>query len=165
VTVGDIPDSSYMTRLLKMSRTVICAAPSYLARRGNPETPDDLAKHNCICNSTSVTAKGWPLIGPDNKPHVVKVAGNFRTNSVAAQLTAAIKGHGIVLVPTYIVTEELADGRLVALLGTYGTPEIPIRLIYPSGRLLSSKVRTFIDYLMAWRTQDALSEPIPNAVR
>lgn len=149
VVVGDIPNSSYMTRLLGMAKAIVCAAPGYLARKGIPETPEDLTSHNCLTHAAPLMSKGWAFIGPDQKQHVVTVSGNFRTNSVTALLTAALNGQGVILTPTFMLDEVLKNGDLVALLGSYTTPGIPIRLVYPPGRYLSAKVRSFIDFLVS----------------
>jgi DNA-binding transcriptional LysR family regulator len=138
-----------MTRLLSLAKAIVCAAPGYLARKGTPEMPEDLLTHNCLTHEIPGVSKGWAFVGPDNQPHVVKVAGNFRTNSVTALLTAALNGQGLILTPTFMVEDALKSGSLVALLTAYTTPEIPIRLVYPPGRYLSAKVRSFIDFLVA----------------
>ncbi len=149
VIIGDMPNSSYMTRLLSLTKAIVCAAPGYLARKGTPETPADLANHNCLTHDIPAASKGWAFTGPDNKPHIIKVAGNFRTNSATALLTAALNGQGLILTPLYMVADALKNETLVALLTAYTTPEIPIRLVYPPGRYLSAKVRTFIDFLIS----------------
>ncbi len=149
VIVGDIPDSSCMTRLLRTTGTILCGAPEYLSRKGIPQAPEDLASHNCIGHAMPAYAKTWTFAGPDGRAHAVKVSGNLRTNSVAAQLTAAVHGQGLILVPGYAVADALASGRLVALLGTYTGPELPIRLVYPPGRFLAPKVRAFVDFVVA----------------
>ena len=155
--IGDIPNSSYMTRLLGLAKTIVCASPAYLARNGTPETPDDLAAHNCLTRAVlPAMFKDWAFIGPDNKPQVVKTSGNFRTNSATALLTAALNGQGIIFTSSYMVADALKNGSLVAVLATYTTPEVAIRLVYPPGRYLSAKVRTFIDFLVARFPDEAL---------
>lgn len=149
VIIGDMPSSTQMTRLIGHCHPVVCAAPAYLARRGRPETPEDLAGHNCLTHDVPSLAKEWTFVGPDNRTHVVKVSGNFRTNSAMALLTAALNGHGVMLTPSYMVADAVRNGALVTLLGAYTSPEIPIRLVYPPGRYLSAKVRAFIDFLAA----------------
>ncbi|PPQ35311.1 LysR family transcriptional regulator [Rhodopila globiformis] len=149
VVIGDIPNSSTMTRLLGMTRIVACASPAYLARKGTPQTPDDLANHNCLIHTVPVMPRGWAFVAPDGRPHVVKMAGNFLTNSVTALLTAAVAGQGVILTPSYLVAKAVKSGRLVTLLGGYTAPEIPIRLVYPPGRYPSAKVRAFIDFLVS----------------
>ncbi len=152
VVVGDIPNSSYMTRLLGLAQAIVCAAPGYLAKRGIPQTPEDLFTHNCLTHAIPGVSKGWAFVGPDNKPCLVKISGNFITNSMMALLTAALNGQGLILTPTFMVADAVESGTLVTMLSTYTTPEIPIRLVYPPGRYLSAKVRAFIDFLVTGST-------------
>jgi DNA-binding transcriptional LysR family regulator len=148
IQTGEIPDSSYMTRLLTVFKTMVCATPGYLAERGTPTSPEDLANHNCLPHVVPELSKQWAFVGPGNKPHIAKICGNLRTNSPAAQLAAALRGHGLTLQPSYLVAEELASGRLVQVLAAYRGPEIPVRLVYLPARHMSAKIRAFIDFVI-----------------
>ena len=155
VVMGELPVSSYMTRLLLAAGTVLCAAPDYLARRGGPLCPEDLAGHNCLTHSDPAHAKSWTFVGPDRRQHQVRISGGFHSNSITALVTAALQGLGLVLAPVYLVGEHLRSGALVAQLEHYATAEVPIRLVYPPGRPLSAKVRSFIDFLVERLSGDA----------
>jgi DNA-binding transcriptional LysR family regulator len=150
VTMDELPDSSVITRLLGTTQTILCAAPAYLARHPAPNVPDDLLGHNCLTHATQALARAWVFTGgADRVAHRVKVSGNFRTNSAAAQLTAALQGLGVALQPDFLVAQALREGSLVALLQGYAAPNLPIRLVYPPGRYLAAKVRAFADFLVS----------------
>ena len=148
LVIGDLPDSSYVSRLLCVTHTVLCAAPRYLAQYGTPCTPADLDGHNRLGHTTEPLSREWTFRDREGKIHTTKIDGNFRTNSVTAELTAAIHGQGLTLQPDYLVIDALRDGRLVALLTDYTTLEIPLHVVYPPGRYPSTKVRAFIDFLV-----------------
>jgi len=149
VMIGELPDSGYATRLLTRSKTVICAAPDYLARRGIPAHPDDLTGHNCFIHTGWLSEQGWRFSGTNGPLPPVEISGNFRTNGFLAQRTAALAGHGLAVMPRFFVEEDLELGRLTAVLSDYIGPSIPVRLVYPSGRRLPSKTRVFIDSVIA----------------
>jgi DNA-binding transcriptional LysR family regulator len=148
IHTGEVAESTTKTRLLTVFSTLLCAAPSYLAERGTPVRPEDLAQHNCLPHVFHELSKEWSFVGPDNKSHVTRISGTIRTNSVVAQLAAALCGHGLTLLPSFLVVDELAQGRLVQVLSEYQAPEIPVRLLYLPGRHVSAKVRAFIDFLV-----------------
>ncbi|HQT46059.1 MAG: hypothetical protein B7X08_04185 [Acidocella sp. 20-63-7] len=149
VTMDELPDSSAITRLLGTTQMIVCAAPAYLDRHPALNVPDDLHDHNCLTHATQALAKAWVFTGADGVEHRVKVSGNFRTNSAAAQLTAALQGLGVALQPHFLVAQALREGSLVALLEDYAAPNLPIRLVYPPGRYLAAKVRAFADFLVS----------------
>jgi DNA-binding transcriptional LysR family regulator len=149
VRVEALPDSSLIARHLAPCRVVICAAPSYLERHGVPQTPADLAAHNCLTLTMSPFYSEWHFIGADGKEQKIHVTGNLRANSAIALAEAALKGQGLTFQPTYVVGEDLNAGRLVPVLSDYALAELAVRALYPHSRLLSAKVRAFVDFLVA----------------
>jgi DNA-binding transcriptional LysR family regulator len=129
--------------------TVLCAAPEYLARHGTPATPEDLTTHNCLVVINAQLGAPWSFTGADGAAHTIKVTGNFRTNSAAAGLEAALQGQGLALQPDFLVEEALREGRMVRVLPDYATPQLIFRMVYPPGRHLTAKLRAFTDFLVA----------------
>jgi DNA-binding transcriptional LysR family regulator len=151
VRVGELPDSSLIARQLAPCHMVVCGAPSYFEKHGKPRTPADLTTHNCL----TVTGTGlpyyraWHLMAADGTTLNISPMGNLRTNSGAVLIVAAIAGHGLACLPTYLVGDALHSGRLVTVLDDYMAPPLPLRALYPHNRYLSAKVRAFVDFLAA----------------
>jgi DNA-binding transcriptional LysR family regulator len=145
--IADLPSSSLIARRIAPAPRVVCAAPSYLQRRGTPTTPDDLRRHDCLAYGHLATGNQWKLTGPDGD-HWIPVAAKLCANNAEVLCDAAVKGRGIALLPTFIAGAALADGRLRAILADYKAPELAIYAIYAPTRHLSAKVRAFIDFLV-----------------
>ncbi len=151
VRVGELPDSGLIARQLAPCRMVVCGAPSYFEKHGKPRTPADLTAHNSltVAGTGSPHYRAWHLIAADGTALNILPMGNLRTNSGAALIVAAIAGHGLVYLPTYLVGDALQSGRLVTVLDDFMAPPLPLRALYPHNRYLSAKVRVFVDFLAA----------------
>jgi DNA-binding transcriptional LysR family regulator len=149
IRLGDLPDSSLVARKLYALTTVVCASPVHLEKHGAPRTPADLAAHNCLVYNYATPQNIWTFVDQSGEEERVRVSGRFQATSGDALLGLALKGDGILLVPDYIVEDDLKTGRLVRLLPDYVTHQIPVYAVYPHGRYLSAKTRTFIDFLAA----------------
>jgi DNA-binding transcriptional LysR family regulator len=147
VRIGRLNDSSLMARRLAPCRFVVCAAPSYLAERGRPVAPEELAAHACLGYSYAPDGDLWEFVGPDGARRV-RVSGPLRANNGEALAAAAAAGMGIVLSPSFIVSAHLRAGRLVPILEDYTIAERGIFAVWPAGRHLSAKVRSFVDFLV-----------------
>jgi len=151
VRVGLVPDSSLIARQLAPCRMVVCGAQSYFEKHGIPRTPVDLTNHNCL--TVAVTGlsyyRMWRLTAPDGTALNLSPIGNLRSNSGAVLKVAALAGHGLVCLPTYLVGDALQSGRLVTVLDGYTAPPLTLRALYPHNRHLSAKVRAFVDFLAA----------------
>jgi DNA-binding transcriptional LysR family regulator len=146
IRIGALEDSALVVRKLAPSRRVICAAPAYVKRHGTPRHPDDLAGHNCLCTSLRAWGDQWRFAGKRGEV-TVNVSGSFRTNNAEMLRAAALDGVGIVELPTWAVAEELRSGRLRRLLAGWEGPVSTIHAVYPGNRLMSMKVRAFVDHL------------------
>lgn len=146
VRIGRLVDSSLVARRLAPCRFVTCAAPAYLAARGRPARPEELEAHSCLAYSYAASGDVWEFIGPDG-PRRVRVRGPLRANNGEALAAAAAAGLGIVLSPTFIVGAHLRAGRLVPILDGFAIAERGIFALWPAGRHLSAKVRSFVDFL------------------
>jgi DNA-binding transcriptional LysR family regulator len=148
VRTEPLPESSLITRRIAPVHLVVCGAPAYFAKRGIPQVPGDLGAHNCLTLSEPTFREHWRLTGDDGGEIEVAVAGTLRANTTVALKAAALNGHGLALLPTFLVGHDLKAGRLVSVLRAYTPPDAAVRAIYPHRRN-STKVRTFIDFLAA----------------
>ncbi|MFP5391195.1 MAG: LysR family transcriptional regulator [Gammaproteobacteria bacterium] len=146
--IGELPDSSLVARQLAPYRMVACAAPAYLAARGTPVTPDDLAGHNCMGFMYSVAQKHWQFADRESFRQV-RINGNFRVNSGQALRTAALHGMGIIVQAEVLVAADLAAGTLVRVLPGHELPSQRMHLVYPSGRNPTLKLKSFVEFMLA----------------
>jgi DNA-binding transcriptional LysR family regulator len=145
--IADLPSSSLIARRIAPALRVVCAAPSYLARRGTPQHPNDLRSHDCLTYGHLATGNQWKLSGGDGD-HWIHIPWTLCTNNAEVLRDAAVRGRGIALLPTFIAGAELQTGRLCTVLADYKVPDIAVYAIYPETRHLSVKVRLFIDFLV-----------------
>jgi DNA-binding transcriptional LysR family regulator len=149
VRLGRLDDSTMMAKKLRDRHMFVCASPEYLKQYGEPHSLSELKYHNCLQGSTQY----WRF---DERKieRLVQVRGRMQCNSGYALLNAALKGLGIVQLPDYYVQPYLASGELVELLTDYRGNKEGIWALYPQNRMLTSKVRTLIDYLSAILSHD-----------
>jgi DNA-binding transcriptional LysR family regulator len=139
-----VPDSSLIVRRIASYRMVVCGAPSYFARRGHPEHPTELERHNCLLFYDSFWGKEWHFTDGYGE-QVVRVSGDLETNSVVTLRMAALAGQGLICAPLFMISAELRSGQLVAILADFMPFEFSIAALYPNRRHLPAKVRGFID--------------------
>ena len=151
IRFGAPPDSRVIARRLAANRRLLCAAPSYLALRGTPRTPADLARHNCIGIRQGDEAYGtWRLAGgrgQSQRSDAVKTRGSLTTNDGGIAVLWALDGHGILMRAEWDIARYLHSGRLVQVLEQYHTPEADVYAVWPQRHQLSTRVRTFVDYM------------------
>lgn len=145
VRIGALTDSSLVARKLAVTRALACASPAYLAEHGEPETPEDLASHNCLVYS--YLADLWRFTAPDGREIPVAVKGSLRINNGIVLAEAAVAGHGILVTPSFYVAPLLRSGRLKQVLARYKVKEIGIHAVYPQRGHVPPKVRAFVDFL------------------
>jgi DNA-binding transcriptional LysR family regulator len=126
---------------------ILCAAPSYIARRGVPATPGDLAHHHCITNSQDSTGT-WRFRGP-NGDIEVPIEGRLRVNNALLRLDAARAGAGVLLCPTYLAERDAANGTLVRLLPDYAPASENLHAVCPGYRASSPRIRSLVSHLTA----------------
>jgi DNA-binding transcriptional LysR family regulator len=147
VRIGALTDSSLVARRLAITRAIACAAPSYLAEHGTPESPEDLATHDCLIYSYLSTANVWRFTAPDGRELPVAINGTLRINNGIVLAEAAVAGHGILLTPSFYVAPLLRQGRLRQILAGYKLKELGIHAVYPQRGHVPPKVRAFVDFL------------------
>jgi DNA-binding transcriptional LysR family regulator len=143
------PDATLVRRRLVTFNLVLCGAPAYLERHPAPQSPADLAGHNCLRYPYLPRfAEGWHFLDASGNPVVARVSGSLISNSPDTMRAAAVAGIGLVLTPPFMVADLLASGALAPLLPGYRMEELEINAFYPHRRHLSAKVRAFIDLLV-----------------
>jgi DNA-binding transcriptional LysR family regulator len=147
IRVGELKDSSLIARKLAEARRVIAATPGYWDKHGMPEKPEDLRAHNCLAYSYLASGNTWRMTDTLGREHSVQATGNLASNNGEALLEAALEGLGVVNLPTWMLGPDLEAGRLEEVLADFAQPEPSVHAIYPPGRHLSAKVRTFVDFL------------------
>jgi len=148
IRITRLQDSSLVARRIASCRRLLCAAPSYLARRGVPRTPADLLQHDCMLYSYATDQNEWEFVGPDGRLETVRVDGRLRANNAEVTLAALRAGAGLALSPDFIVGPDIAAGRLVPLLTGYENPFGAIYAVWPHNRNLAPKVRALVDFLV-----------------
>lgn len=149
--LGHMEQTNLIARPLVDYPLTMCASPGYLARRGTPQTPDDLQHHDCLSfaypagDDWHSVEKQWRLSGPDGEI-AVAVNGPMLINSSAGLHQAARTGMGIVVLPDALVEQDLKDRRLVALLPDFLPPSRPMSLMYAQDRYRLPKLRSFVDF-------------------
>jgi len=148
VRIGRLANSTMIMKKLAPCRTVLCAAPAYLAEKGTPRRIADLTDHNCLGYTLSGTlgTDRWSF-GTDGAI-TVPISGNLRANNGDALLAAAIAGQGLIYQPTFLVSAGIRAKLLVSIILDHATIELPgVFALYPSDRRPPAKVRAFIDFL------------------
>jgi DNA-binding transcriptional LysR family regulator len=153
VRIGHLADSSLIARRAGVTRRVLVGSPGYLERRGEPSTPLELSRHQTIQFSPLAASADWSFREGDRDLRV-PLASHYATNSADAALWHAEHDGGLTFALSYQVADAVKAGRLRMVLEAFEPPPLPIHFVYPSSRLLSAKVRTFVELAAAtcdWR--------------
>ncbi|QRJ62251.1 LysR family transcriptional regulator [Azospira restricta] len=148
IRIGHLRDSSLVAVPLGTTRRVVCASPAYLRRAGTPRRPEDLAGHRCLQFLGVAPGSEWEFAGGDDGGKTIRVPikGLLATNQINVALDACGKGLGCGMFLDYQVRDALAAGTLRRVLQDFEPPPIPVQLVYPHSRLLSSRLRSFVDW-------------------
>ncbi len=147
IRIGNLPDSSLTAVRVGAVRRVVFAAQPYLTEHGVPKHPRDLTQHRLIQSIAIETAREWPF--QDNgTPLPIRISPQLRVNTNDAAIAMAVRGWGISQALSYQVARDLDAGRLKAVLNEYALPPVPIHVIHQEGRMASSKVRAFVDFMV-----------------
>ena len=145
VRIGPLRDSALIaTRVGEIGR-VVCASPAYLAARGTPRAPEDLAAHDCITFEAAASGAAWTFAGRKG-PLSVPVRSRLSVNTADAAVDAAVAGLGVTRVLSYQAEGALRSGRLRRLLDASAPPPVPVSVLHGSGRLVPAKLRAFLDF-------------------
>ncbi len=144
--IGDLQDSSLKARKISPIKLIICASPAYLKKHGTPKSPEELRQHQLL-KYTLYENNHWKLIDKKGRTHTVPIKSAITANNGDFLNAMAISGRGIIIQPTFIDWEALAQKQLIPILSDYKLPEINAYAVYPHTRFASRKVRLFIDFL------------------
>lgn len=147
VRIGELADSRLVARRLAGFETMLCAAPSYLARAGHPQRPDELKRHACLGMPKARFWPEWKLI-KGRQRSVQRIDAAIVSDDGEGLLAACIEGAGILPAPQWLVGRELAQGRLARVLPQWCMDyDGAIHVVLPPGRLVPAKTRAFVDWL------------------
>ncbi|WP_424820537.1 LysR family transcriptional regulator [Salinisphaera sp.] len=153
IRIGELANEDLVARRLSPFRSVLCAAPAYIAARGQPHQPTELVDHDCLLYTyarqihADLSTYVLNLEGPGGEVDVT-VSGRVYVNSAAALRRAALSGLGITFLPERAVAEDIERGDLLNVLPEYRSPERPLHLVYRRDRRISPKLRSFIDFVV-----------------
>jgi DNA-binding transcriptional LysR family regulator len=157
-----LEDSTLVGRKLADDRSVVCAAPGYLARKGTPETPADLIHHDCLRYSLISAADEWRFQS-EGRSFSVPVASRFDAANGSVLRSAALAGMGVVVVPSFMVAGDLARGDLIPLLEPFSFVRLSISAVYAPTKVVPSNVRAFVDLLVEHFRSPPWQSPSPRA--
>jgi DNA-binding transcriptional LysR family regulator len=144
VRIGHLADSTLVARHVGEMRRIVVASPGYLKLRGEPDTPAAIAAHDSIQFGAATFSPDWRFV-EDGREVRVACAPRLVTNSADAAIQYAEQDGGLTRVLAYQAAEAIKAGRLRIVLARFEAPPLPIHVVYPTSRLLSAKVRAFID--------------------
>jgi DNA-binding transcriptional LysR family regulator len=165
------PDPKLVTRKLAANRVVLCASPAYLDRRGTPRRPDDLRQHECVVFPPTAPKGAWTF-RRGRRTHSVDIHGALETDETEAVRAAVMAGMGVGILPLYMASDALREGKLVPLLRDFAiVNDSVIHLVYLPNSTLPSRVRALIDFLVGrfapvppWEEVDYLGASIAASV-
>jgi DNA-binding transcriptional LysR family regulator len=147
VRIGELANSSLVSRRLASTRIILCASPRYLEMHGTPRHPSDLATHSVLAYSYWSGKDEWRFTGPDG-PVAVRTQPWLTTNSGEICQAVALAHQGVILQPSFVVEDDLAAGRLVELMPEYKSVELGVYAVYPTRKHVPAKVRALIGFLV-----------------
>jgi DNA-binding transcriptional LysR family regulator len=143
-------DASMIARQLGIAEVLMCASPKYIKRHGAPRTPGDVSAHACLnFSNVDVLRHHWPVVGPKNTVINIPIASKMLSNNGDLLRHCAAADMGIIISPSFSLSDDLKSKRLVRLLPDHHLGQMSVTMVYPSRRLLSAKVRSFIDFMAA----------------
>jgi DNA-binding transcriptional LysR family regulator len=146
VRIGHLPDSTLVARQVGEMRRIVVASPAYLKSHGEPKRPQAIESHETIQFGATASTE-WQFVEDGREVRLVATP-RFTTNSADAAIQYAEQGGGLARVLAYQAADAIKRGRLKIVLQKFEQPPLPIHLVYPTSRLLSAKVRTFIDLVI-----------------
>jgi DNA-binding transcriptional LysR family regulator len=150
IRIGSLPDSDLVATRITTSRRLVCANPTYLERKGRPTAPSELVKHNCLTLASAPAPADWWCFAGVNRDRALPVRGTLRTDDTDTLLHAAVAGVGILHLASWLVSEMIVAGRLVALFPNVQPPKgvLPaIHAVRMPGRSDTGKASLFVAHL------------------
>jgi DNA-binding transcriptional LysR family regulator len=147
VRIGNLADSSLVARHVGEMRRIVVASPRYLKAHGEPKSPEAITSHETIQFGAATALPDWRFVRDGKEIRVAPMA-RFTTNSADAAIQYAAQGGGLTRVMAYQAADPVKRDRLKIVLAKFEQAPLPIHIVYPTSRLLSAKVRTFIDLVV-----------------
>lgn len=147
VTAASLPNSDLVSHELGSTCSVLCASPAYIRSRGVPQSPADLARHECLILKTpAFPAHEWVLDGPEGSERM-EVDGPVQVNIAECLVVAIREGMGIGMLPVYAAINGLRDGTLMRVLPEHTLQKMNIYALYPSRKFVDAKTKTWVEFL------------------
>ncbi len=148
VRLGRLPDTTATAKLIATIPRVVVASPGYVARHGEPETPEDLSRHRIVGGTASAVPTAWRF-HRDGREVALKLEPHFSTDENEGAIAAAAAGLGVTSTSGWACRRELASGALVRVLPEWALAGIPVHAYFPMGRATRAAARAVIDHLVA----------------
>ncbi len=146
VRIGELPDSSLIAVRVGAVRQVMFASPDYLESHGLPQQPNDLDNHRLLQSTAMGTASDWVFL-ENGAQFSIRPKARLRMNTNDAVIELALRGWGMSRLMSYQIAPYLAEGRLETVLEEFELPPLPVHILHQEGRMVSAKVRSFVDFL------------------
>lgn len=147
VRIAELPSSGLSATRVGSVRRVLCASPHYLKEHGHPGTPADLLDHDLIDFVNMAPAGEWNF-RDNGRTTCIRPQSRLKLNNADAALSAAVAGHGITRILSYMIAADLAAGRLETVLDDHAPPPLPVHVVHKEGGLTSARVRAVVDFLV-----------------
>ncbi|MBK0095538.1 LysR family transcriptional regulator [Erwinia sp. S63] len=149
IRYGELHDSGLVSRRLAIPKTILCASPRYLAKKGTPTHPRELEDHNCLTFMRGGQRHSLWHFQKDGLKVAIRVAGNRSADDASLARDWATAGHGILLKTRLELEKELSSNMLVPLMPDWETETYPLHALLPSGRFVPNRVRTLMEFLIS----------------
>jgi DNA-binding transcriptional LysR family regulator len=149
IRIGHLADSSLVAKKLGVTNIWVVGEPSFILNHGEPQSPSDLQRFNCVRDTNFRSGSTWHFI-LDGAPQDIAVNGTMLVNSARSGRDVALAGLALAYCPDYVVKEDVKAGRLQRLMENVPTLELPIHAIYSNSRHMPARVRVFLDFLGEW---------------
>lgn len=155
IRVGNLGTQNLVARQIGRTRILLCASPAYLAARGAPQAPEDLANHDCLTYAYASNSNQWSFEHASEGSRQIRISGSIHANNGTLLGELAAAGLGITHAPDFILGPLVAQGRLVEILPGWRPASLAISAVYPSRKHLSAKVRSFVSFMEEWLARQA----------
>jgi DNA-binding transcriptional LysR family regulator len=145
--IAALPDSSLLARRLCAVPRALVAAPAYLKAHGTPKHPRELTQHVCLGYAYLPAPDVWRFRNRKGQEVTLRVEGPLRANNADALMPALLAGHGLAVQPEFLIRDELAKKKLVAVMGDWSLPEIALHLVLPPGGPRPARVEVMAEFL------------------
>ena len=146
ISIKPLDDVDLIAKKISERSTGIYGAPSYFQNHPIPQNPNDLIHHNCLFHLNRTDKNFWTF-EINGQLKKIKINGNFSVNTNSALMSAALAGLGLAKLPSFMVQENVKNGRLIPVLTAFQPPATPIYAIYAKNRGLPKKIKVFLDFL------------------